>query len=244
MSLTCDLKKLKEYKISDLKNLCDDIRKDIISAVSVNGGHLASNLGTVELTVALDYVFDCPSDKIIFDVGHQCYTHKILTGRSLDNLRKSNGISGFPKCEESKYDCFNTGHASTALSAACGFMRANKLNGRTGKVISVIGDGSFGGGESFEALNDMNQIDYGCLIVLNDNEYTIDKTQGVIASSEENLKNYLNSKVLILSSLFVVFIYIFFLLLLNNLYLIFHLQLSNHIEIIFYNNSLHLYHML
>lgn len=193
MSLTCDLKKLKEYKISDLKNLCDDIRKDIISAVSVNGGHLASNLGTVELTVALDYVFDCPNDKIIFDVGHQCYTHKILTGRSLDNLRKSNGISGFPKCEESKYDCFNTGHASTALSVACGFMRANKLNGRTGKVISVIGDGSFGGGESFEALNDMNQIDYGCLIVLNDNEYTIDKTQGVIASSEENLKNYLKA---------------------------------------------------
>ena len=135
MSLSLDLKKLKKYDVSSLNNLCEDIRKDIISAVSVNGGHLASNLGAVELTVALDYVFDCPNDKIIFDVGHQCYTHKILTGRSLDNLRKSNGVSGFPKCEESEFDCFNTGHASTALSVACGFMRANILNNTQKKLF-------------------------------------------------------------------------------------------------------------
>lgn len=193
MSLSLDLKKLKKYDVSSLNNLCEDIRKDIISAVNVNGGHLASNLGAVELTVALDYVFDCPNDKIIFDVGHQCYAHKILTGRSLDNLRKSNGVSGFPKCEESEFDCFNTGHASTALSVACGFMRANILNNTQNKIVTVIGDGSFGGGEAFEALDDMSSIKSGCLIVLNDNEYTIDKTKGSILSSEENLKNYLKA---------------------------------------------------
>ena len=138
---------LKRIPPEDLPTLCEEIRAYMVETVSQTGGHLASSLGAVELIVALHYVFDSPKDKIVFDVGHQAYAHKILTGRkeSFRSLRKEGGISGFPKREESEHDAFNTGHASTAISAALGFARAMRLKGEDGTAVALVGDGALTG---------------------------------------------------------------------------------------------------
>ena len=135
--------RLKAMNLKELLALSEELRENITQSVLKNGGHLSSNLGTVELTVALHYVFDLPKDKIIFDVGHQCYSHKLLSGRSLSALRQLGGVSGFPKREESFFDCYNTGHAGTSVSAALGMAKARDLSGDDYNVIAVIGDGSF-----------------------------------------------------------------------------------------------------
>lgn len=179
-----DLKKLDK---SELPNLASDIRAFLIENVSKTGGHLAPNLGVVELTIALHYVFNSPADKIIFDVGHQCYVHKILTGRKnkFSTLRKLNGISGFPKTRESKHDIFNTGHSSTSISSALGIATANKLNGKKDFAIAVIGDGALTGGLAFEGLNNAKIDDTNLIVILNDNQMSISPSVG-------NLSNYLN----------------------------------------------------
>jgi len=173
-------KSLKKMNVAQLNELCSELRDKIISTVMSNGGHLSSNLGMVELTVALHYVFDLPYDKIIFDVGHQCYTHKLLSGRcdNFDTLRKKGGVSGFPKREESDYDCYNTGHAGTSISAALGIAKARDLIGENYKVISVIGDGSFNNGLVYEAFNSLRMLNSNILVILNDNGMSISPTVG------------------------------------------------------------------
>ncbi len=190
------IKEIKNYNINQLAELSDTIRKRLLEVVSREGGHLASNLGVVELTIALHKVFDTPNDKIIFDVGHQCYTHKILTGRNeqFAHLRKSNGVSGFPKCEESAFDTFSTGHSSTSISLMTGLIRARNLQNGNHRVVSVIGDGAFLGGQTFEALNDIGQLNGQGLIVLNDNEMTISKRVGAQIFSDEALKCLFENK--------------------------------------------------
>ena len=172
-----DVKKLsKQEKIE----LAEEIRKYILEVVSENGGHLASNLGVVELTIALHSVFDMSKDKIIWDVGHQSYIHKILTGRKeqLKTLRKLDGIAGFPKTNESEADCFNTGHSSTSISAALGMARARDIKKENNSVIAVIGDGALTGGMAFEALNDAGCNKTKLTVILNDNEMSISKNTG------------------------------------------------------------------
>ena len=158
----------------------NEIRKYIIEVVSENGGHLASNLGIVELTIALHSVFNMPKDKIVWDVGHQSYVHKIITGRKeqFKTIRKFNGISGFPKINESEYDNFNTGHSSTSISAALGMARARDLKGENNQVIAVIGDGALTGGMALEALNDAGFSQTKMTVILNDNEMSISKNVG------------------------------------------------------------------
>jgi len=175
-----DLKKL-NYKEKIF--LAEEIRKLIIKTVAKNGGHLASNLGVTELTIALHSVYNTPSDKIIWDVGHQTYVHKILTGRKtkMDSLRKLNGLAGFPKTEESEYDVFNTGHSSTSISAALGIARARDIKGEQNKVIAVIGDGALTGGMAHEALNDLGTSKSNVIVILNDNEMSIEKNVGGVA---------------------------------------------------------------
>lgn len=172
-----DLKKLNE---KEKKQLAEEIRKYILEIVSKNGGHLASNLGVVELTIALHSVFNEPKDKIVWDVGHQTYVHKILTGRreQLKNIRKLGGIAGFPKTKESAYDCFNTGHSSTSISAALGMARARDLKGEDNNVIAVIGDGALTGGMAIEALNDAGFSKCKMTVILNDNEMSISPNIG------------------------------------------------------------------
>ena len=147
-----ELRRLEERQ---LRQLADELRAFLVDSVSQTGGHLSSNLGTVELTIALHYVFDTPRDILIWDVGHQAYGHKILTGRNdrLDTLRQEGGLSGFPRRAESEYDPFGTAHASTAISAALGFAAARDLKGETNKVIAVVGDGAMTGGIAYEAMN-------------------------------------------------------------------------------------------
>ncbi|MBR6033411.1 MAG: 1-deoxy-D-xylulose-5-phosphate synthase [Clostridia bacterium] len=177
-------KDLKDKTIKQKEELAEDIRKLIIETVSKNGGHLASNLGVVELTIALHSVFDAPKDKIIWDVGHQAYVHKILTGRKdkFSTLRKKNGLAGFPKITESEYDCFNTGHSSTSISAALGMAKARDLLKEDYKVIAVIGDGALTGGMALEALNDAGYSKTDLIVVLNDNEMSISKNIGGMAT--------------------------------------------------------------
>lgn len=172
-------KDLKSLSIDQLYQLAQELREVIINTVFKNGGHLASNLGVIELIIAIEYVFNLPKDKLIFDVGHQCYAHKLLTGRykEFSTLRQTNGISGFPRREESIYDTTSTGHASTALSIACGLVRSNI----EGNIISLIGDGSLTGGLSYEALNDMATLRQKQIIILNDNDMSISKTVGYIS---------------------------------------------------------------
>lgn len=179
-----DLNKLND---NELNILCNELREFTVDCVMKNGGHLASNLGVTELTVALLKSFDLPKDKIIYDVGHQSYIHKILTGRfdKFDSLRCLNGLSGFPKTSESVYDSFNTGHASTSISAALGMARARDLNNENYNVVAVIGDGSISGGLAFEGLNDAGSSGTKLIIVLNDNEMSIEKNVG-------GLSKYLN----------------------------------------------------
>ena len=170
-----DADDLKKLPVEDLRFLSDELRAIILSVVSQNGGHLSSNLGVVELTVALEYVFDTRVDRLVWDVGHQCYAHKILTGRkeAFGSLRQSGGLSGFPKRAESPCDPYDTGHSSTSIAAALGFAKARDLLGESYKVIAVIGDGSMTGGQAFEAMNLAGELDNDILVVLNDNHMSI-----------------------------------------------------------------------
>ncbi|MBR6039055.1 MAG: 1-deoxy-D-xylulose-5-phosphate synthase [Clostridia bacterium] len=184
------IKDLKALDEKQLPALCDEIRAFLIEHVSKTGGHLASSLGAVDLIVAMHYVFDSPDDKLIFDVGHQAYAHKILTGRknAFDTLRQENGISGFPKFSESEHDVFNTGHASTAISAALGLARAMRLNGDPHMAVALVGDGAMTGGLSFEALNDAGQDKLPLLIILNDNQMSISKNVGGLKNSLTSMR--------------------------------------------------------
>lgn len=179
---------LKNKSIKDLIALSSNIRETIINSCAKNGGHLASNLGVVELTIALHQSFNFPNDKLLFDVGHQCYTHKILTGRTLDNLRKENGVSGFQSREESNYDSFEAGHSSTSLSTALGMAIKRDSNKDKYEIISVIGDASFANGMALEALNNLADIKSKIIIVLNDNNMSITKTTGGIHNILTNTK--------------------------------------------------------
>ena len=174
---------LRKLSIDDLGILSDEVREYIIDVIAENGGHLASSLGVVELTVALHYVFNTPDDVLIWDVGHQCYAHKILTGRKDDfrNIRKIDGISGFPKVRESVFDSYNVGHSSTSLSLAAGAAISRDYFGRDNKVVAVIGDGSLTGGMSFEALNNIGHAENDVIIILNDNEHSISKNVGALS---------------------------------------------------------------
>lgn len=189
---------LKKINIDSKNILAEEIRKYILDVVSKNGGHLASNLGVVELTIALESVFDVSKDKIVWDVGHQCYTHKILNGRYKEfaSLRKYNCLSGFPKTSEASCDTFNTGHSSTSISAAMGFAKARDINGRKNNVIAVIGDGALTGGMAMEALNHVGSSNTRLIVILNDNEMSISKNIGGINKLLTNLrskKNYRKS---------------------------------------------------
>ena len=174
---TEDLKKL---NIEEKNKLAQEIREYVLQVVSENGGHLASNLGVVELTLALHSVFNMPKDKIIWDVGHQSYVHKIITGRreEFKTIRKLDGLSGFPKINESEYDNFDTGHSSTSISAALGMARARDLKGDNNQVIAIIGDGALTGGMALEALNDAGYSQTKMMVILNDNEMSISKNVG------------------------------------------------------------------
>lgn len=174
---------VKALSPEQLTELADEIRAYMIETVTKTGGHVASSLGAIELTVAINYVFSSPTDSVIYDVGHQAYAHKIINGRmaEMPTLRTFNGISGFPKREESEYDAFNTGHASTSISAAVGMMRANQLLGRPGRAVAVIGDGALGGGMVFEALNDAGQTRTPVIVILNDNGMSISKNTGALS---------------------------------------------------------------
>ena len=162
---------LKKLSIPQCLSLCRDIRDILINTVAENGGHLASNLGTVELTMALHRVFCSPYDKIIWDVGHQAYTHKLLTGRlnEFSTLRTEGGISGFAKPSESEHDIFISGHSSNSISAACGIAKAMRLQGDDHNVIAVVGDGAFTGGMVYEGLNNAGKSDDNLIVILNDN---------------------------------------------------------------------------
>jgi 1-deoxy-D-xylulose-5-phosphate synthase len=175
---------LKKLTVAELEQLAQEIRNTLVCTVSKHGGHLAPNLGVVELTLALHYVFSAPYDRIVWDVGHQCYTHKLLTGRQarFDTLRQFQGISGFPKREESRFDAFGTGHSSTSISAALGIGVAKSLKGCPNRAIAVIGDGSMTGGMAFEAMNHAGDLDKDLIVVLNDNEMSISPNVGALSS--------------------------------------------------------------
>lgn len=176
---------IKKLNTDELNDLCAEIRELLISTVSKTGGHLASNLGVVELTVALHKVFNSPVDQIVFDVGHQCYTHKILTGRKneFSTLRTEGGISGFTRPVESEHDIFSSGHSSTSISAAVGLARAKQIKGEKGKVIAVIGDGALTGGLAYEALNNSGNDNSNLIVILNDNNMSISRNVGSMAKN-------------------------------------------------------------
>ena len=176
-------KDLQGMKPQELEELAAELRQRILQTVSHNGGHLASNLGVVELTIALHRSFDFSRDQLIFDVGHQCYAHKLLTGRGeqFDTLRQYNGLTGFPKRDESPYDAFSTGHASTAISAAVGLCRARDAQGQDHHVVAVVGDGALTGGMCFEALNDAGSNELRLIVVLNDNGMSISRNVGAVS---------------------------------------------------------------
>ena len=173
-----------------LPALAEEIRGYMVDCVSQNGGHLAASLGAVELIIALHRVYTDEADRLIFDVGHQAYAHKILTGRrdAFRNLRQEGGLSGFPKREESPYDAFNTGHASTSLSAALGMVRAKELLHEPGHVAAVIGDGALTGGMAYEALDDGGDSKLPLVVVLNDNEMSISRNVGAMSRSLSRLR--------------------------------------------------------
>lgn len=182
-SVSRDCRILKKMSYSQMRGLASEIREKLIETTSKNGGHLASNLGSVELTIALMRVFDVPKDKIVWDVGHQCYAYKMMTGRldRFDTLRQEGGLSGFPKTNESEYDSFVAGHASTSLAAAYGLKRAMSLSDDSHSVIAVVGDGSFTGGMIYEGLNNIGKSGENLIVVLNDNEMAISKNEGALA---------------------------------------------------------------
>jgi 1-deoxy-D-xylulose-5-phosphate synthase len=175
---------LKDLSISELKELARELREIIIQTVATNGGHLASNLGSVDLTIALHYVFNSPEDKIIWDVGHQAYAHKLLTGRrdAFSTIRRHEGISGFPKTAESPHDAFGTGHSSTSISAALGILEGRDHNKETFKVIPVIGDGALTAGLAFEGLNHAGHLRKNLIVILNDNEMSISPNVGALSA--------------------------------------------------------------
>lgn len=179
-------KDIKELSIAELQQLCDEVRSFIIECCSTNPGHLASSLGAVELIIGWHYVFDAPEDKLVFDVGHQAYAHKIITGRreAFRTARTANGISGFPRLDESPYDAFGAGHSSTSISAALGLAEAERHQGRRNKVVALIGDGAFTGGLAFEGMNNAGYGNADLLVILNDNDHSIDDNRGA-------LRNYL-----------------------------------------------------
>ena len=174
---------LRHLSVKELEQLAAELRETIVQTVSKNGGHLAPSLGTVELTLALYAVFDFPSDKLVWDVGHQSYAHKILTGRlgRFSTLRQKGGIAGFPRRDESPYDAFGVGHASTSVSAAVGMALARDLNHASHRVVAVLGDGALTGGESFEALNHAGDLGTELIVILNDNEMSIDRNVGAMS---------------------------------------------------------------
>ncbi|MBQ3125090.1 MAG: 1-deoxy-D-xylulose-5-phosphate synthase [Clostridia bacterium] len=195
--LTTD--KLKNMNIDELNILCREIRDFLIENVSKTGGHLAPNLGVVELTVAIHKVFDLPQDKLVFDVGHQSYVHKILSGRAdkMDTLRQFGGISGFPKRSESEFDAFDTGHSSTSVSAALGMARARDLAGKKNNIIALFGDGALTGGEIYEAMNDAGHTKTPLTLILNDNAMSISKNVGAVSKHLRKIRInrvYFNSK--------------------------------------------------
>lgn len=190
---------LKALSPKEREELCLELRDKILNTISSNGGHLASNLGAVELTVAMLSVFDYKQDKIVFDVGHQAYSYKLLTGRfdRFNTLRQKNGISGFPRISESPYDAFDTGHSSTSISAAMGIARARDLDGKKFNVVSVIGDGALTGGLAYEAINDLGHSKTKMIIILNDNEMSIDKNVGGLSKHLSKLRissGYISAK--------------------------------------------------
>ena len=182
-----DVKKLNE---TELRELAEEIRSFLIEKISHTGGHLASNLGVVELTIALYLAFDLPKDKIIWDVGHQSYTHKILSGRKddFDGLRQYGGLSGFPKRKESPFDAFDTGHSSTSISAGLGMAQGRDVLGEEYSIVSVIGDGALTGGMAYEALNNAARLKKNFIIVLNDNKMSISENVGGISRYLSNLR--------------------------------------------------------
>ena len=183
-------KALKELSVPELEAIAAQIRTELVSTISRRGGHLASNLGVVELTIALHRVFDMPQDKLVFDVGHQSYVHKLLTGRfrQFHTLRTFGGLSGFPKRSESEYDVFETGHASTAISAALGLARARDMQGQTHQVIALVGDGAMTGGMCYEALNDAGSTGTRMIVILNDNEMSIAPNVGALSRHLTDLR--------------------------------------------------------
>ena len=190
---------IKNIDPKDYDELASEIRQFLIEKISVNGGHLGSNLGAVELTMALHLSLDLPKDKIIWDVGHQSYTHKLLTGRreGFENLRKFGGMSGFPKRKESDCDCFDTGHSSTSISAGLGLVKARQIQGTDETIVSVIGDGSLTGGMAYEALNNASRMDTNFIIILNDNNMSISENVGGVSKYLNNIRtreNYQNLK--------------------------------------------------
>ncbi len=195
----CQPNDIKKINPGDYDYLAQEIRDFLIRRISVTGGHLGSNLGAVELTMALHLCLNLPEDKIIWDVGHQSYTHKLLTGRKdgFTNLRKYGGMSGFPKRKESDCDCFDTGHSSTSVSAGLGLVKARDLKGEKYTVVSVIGDGSITGGMAYEALNNASQLETNFIIILNDNNMSISENVGGVSKYLNNIRtadSYLNIK--------------------------------------------------
>ena len=176
-----DLKKISESK---LQKIADELREEMIDAVSVTGGHLGASLGVVELTVALHYIFNAPSDKLIWDVGHQCYPHKILTGRKdrIRTLRQGGGLSGFTKRAESEYDTFGAAHSSTSISSALGIAEANKLSNKSDNVVAVIGDGAISAGMAYEAMNNAGASNTKMIVILNDNDMSIARPVGEMST--------------------------------------------------------------
>ncbi|MCD7800693.1 MAG: 1-deoxy-D-xylulose-5-phosphate synthase, partial [Ruminococcus sp.] len=199
-------KDIKGLTYDQCNKLCKDIRTILIDTVSKNGGHLASNLGTVELTVAIHRVFNSPKDKIVWDVGHQAYTHKLLTGRYKDfnTLRKEGGISGFPKPSESEHDAFISGHSSTSISLACGMAQVMKLRNQDDYAVAVIGDGAFTGGLAYEGLNNGGNSDLNLIIILNQNDMSISENTGAIANYFSKIRqseSYANTKLAVKKTL-------------------------------------------
>jgi 1-deoxy-D-xylulose-5-phosphate synthase len=182
---------LRRLAPGELRQLADELRAEMIAAVGVTGGHLGSGLGVVELTVALHYVFDTPADRLVWDVGHQAYPHKILTGRRdrIRTLRQPGGLSGFTKRAESEYDPFGAAHSSTSISAALGFAVANKLAGQPGKAIAVIGDGAMSAGMAYEAMNNAAQAGNRLVVILNDNDMSIAPPVGGLSASRRRARD-------------------------------------------------------
>lgn len=173
---------IKKLDVPELEQLCSEVRNYMIECCSVNPGHLGSSLGTVELIVGLHKVYDTPKDKVIFDVGHQAYAHKILTGRrdAFRSNRRKDGISGFPRMDESPFDAFGVGHSSTSISAALGLATAARMEGRDEKIVAVIGDGALTGGLAYEGMNNAGASKADLLVIVNDNNFSIDRNLGAM----------------------------------------------------------------